>query len=114
MSIKDTLYYQYIREREGSEVIECEDGFLVYCENERSLFIKDTFVKPEARKSGAARYLVSTLEELAREKQKEWIFAHVQMNDPGRHDTLIAAFRIGFELVESGVVFLVIAKRVLN
>jgi predicted GNAT family acetyltransferase len=113
MSIKDTLYYQYIREREGSDVIECPDGFLIYCENEKSLFIKDTFVKPEARKSGAARYLVTALEDVAKEKQKEWIFAHVQMNDPGRHDTLIAAFRIGFELVDANGAFLVIAKRVL-
>ena len=112
MSIKDTLYYQYLKQRNVSEVLENENGFLIYSITKRGAFIEDAFVKPEARKNHVMSGLVSQLESIAQELGIEWIFAHVQIKDPGRRETLVAAFINGFELVDSNEAFLTIAKKI--
>lgn len=110
--IRGSLYYDYIKSREDSDVIESSDGFLIYTTTERGLFIKDAYVKPELRQKSVMSGFVHQLEGIARELCLEWIIAHVQLNDPGRKQTLMAAFKNGFELVDSNNVFLTIAKKV--
>lgn len=110
--IKDTLFYDYLKQRNQSDVLENEDGFLIYSITQRGAFIEDAYVRPEARQKRVMSELVAKLEGIAKELCLEWIVAHVQLKDPGRKDTLIAAFMNGFDLVDSNEAFLTIAKKI--
>lgn len=63
-----SLYAEYIKEREGREIVETADGFATYTWlGEDSCYIVDIYVRPEARKSGVASSLADQVAVLAKE-----------------------------------------------
>lgn len=68
-----SIYADYLKEREGIETLESADGFMTYTLTEDALYIVDVYVRPEARRTGAA----TALEEQAIAKAKEAGRAHL-------------------------------------
>lgn len=98
MKIASTLYAQYIKEREGSEVLESEDGFIVYKISKKECFIVDMFVAKDRRARGAGHALLKSLDALAAKRDCEFITANIHLWDAGASNTLLAALTAGFLL----------------
>jgi len=74
-----SLYSQYITEREGSSIIENEDGFLVYEIGNGWLFIKEIFVTKEKRNSKLASKMADEVVSMAIENGAKIMFSHVDI-----------------------------------
>ena len=94
--INNTLYAQYISEREDALVLENENGFLTYKIMNQECLVINMFIKPALRKKGEGRFLVSELSDIARAKGCLYITANIYLNDGGATKTLISALMAGF------------------
>lgn len=52
-----SLYWDYIFERDQLEVIELEDGFLIYKRFDEHWYVQDFYVRPEKRNTGVGQLL---------------------------------------------------------
>jgi GNAT superfamily N-acetyltransferase len=93
------LYFEYIKEREGTEGIQFNDGFITYRIVDDECYIADMFVKKESRQSGIASKMISKIEEIAKEKNCKSISANIWATDKGNRRTLSGALKLGFEVV---------------
>lgn len=110
--ISDTLYAEYIEEREDAGIIENDVGFLTFKIRDRECFLIDMFVKKSARKSGRGRGLLDSLEAVGRMSGCEVITANIFLQDPNANSTLGAALASGFRLESSANNVLLIAKKI--
>lgn len=60
------LYKNYLKEREGLEVVETYQGFATYKFRGADCYIQDIYVLPEYRKFGVASHLADEIAELAK------------------------------------------------
>lgn len=96
--IKDTLYAQYLKSRLDQEILENENGFLVYKQNGKECYLAEFYVKPESRRAGVAKQLLNQLKNISSEAGCEYIIATVHQFDKHASQTLSAAFALGFKL----------------
>lgn len=61
-----SLFAEYLKEREGKEVLETEVGFAIYSFNGTECYLSDIFVRAGLRRSGAATELADEVSERAR------------------------------------------------
>lgn len=62
-----SLYANYIRERLGDEILETEQGFVIYRYTDPStVYLVDLYVLPDFRKSGVAKDLADRVADVAR------------------------------------------------
>lgn len=61
------LYWQYMKEREGLDVLEVEHGFIMYAKLENQWYITDFFVRPEYRNKGVGQFLWAKFCNMAKE-----------------------------------------------
>jgi hypothetical protein len=110
----DSLYAQYLRERQGVESIWNQNGFIAYKCAGDECFIAELFVEPEARRSGACRELVERVMSVARASGRKVLTGNIHIKDPGHDQTLQAAYALGFKVIgaESGILF--ISKNVME
>ena len=111
MTHADSLYFNYIAEREGLSVIAENDAFLTYRILGEECFIANMFIEPTKRASGLCRTLIEKLSAIAKPKGVTFISATIQLNDSHATKTLIAAFGVGFELVRANQNVLIINKK---
>lgn len=99
--ISETLYARYIGEREGSQIIENENGFITYKINGEECFLVDMYVRMEVRRSGEGRKLLNELIKIAKGHECKFISANIYTVDHGATNTLKAALISGFELLSA-------------
>lgn len=110
--IGQTLYAKYIEEREGAKIIENASGFLTYRIMDREAFILNLYIDSKLRKKGLCRELISILEQKALEEKCEVITGFIQINDPGKNNTMMAALSIGFEIAAANEKQILILKKI--
>jgi hypothetical protein len=110
--IKETLYYQYIKERQGAEVIEDEQGFIVYRINGDECFIVDMNVAPAFRGSSRAGELIRELSEIAVLNGCKFLAGNVHICFENHPQVLAASFKQGFKIIAASGDVLTIAKKV--
>lgn len=108
--IKNTLYAKYIKEREGAEVIENENGFVTYKIVKNECFLINIF--SEKRQNGCARDLIDLLTQEAIDHKCDCITANVYLSDPNVTITTIFALKLGFKIVTANNNVLLIVKEV--
>ncbi len=108
----DSLYAQYIKDRENLESIWEEGSFVTYRVLGKELFISDIFVTPNKRKKGLGGKLIHALEVVARSSECEVITANIFLGDQNANSTLSAAMNCGFKVIKSGSDVLLISKDV--
>ena len=106
--IADTLYAKYILERDGQNIIEDGDGFIIYKVSGAECFIVEMFVNKEARRAGHGRSLIERLASLVPECTI--MTANIWPHKPGSSDALLGALRVGFEVKRADAGVLLIAK----
>lgn len=57
------MYKDYIKEREGLELIYTDKGFCSYEKNGECLFVSDIYIKPEYRKENVAKDMINQIVE---------------------------------------------------
>jgi GNAT superfamily N-acetyltransferase len=62
------LYADYIKEREGKELLELEQGFATYKIRPPECYIVDIYVKPEYRKTGVAATMADFICAIAKDR----------------------------------------------
>ena len=58
------LYSEYIKERENADIVYNDIAFMTYKKDGEGVFIIDAYVKPEHRKTGVARELLTQIENI--------------------------------------------------
>lgn len=96
-----SLYGDYVKEREGRQIIEDENGFAtyVYCGPElKECYIIDIYVKPEMRKSKVASKYADQIAEQAKKDGCTHLSGSVDPRSKGSTDSLSVLLHYGFEL----------------
>jgi GNAT superfamily N-acetyltransferase len=102
------LYAQYVKEREGNEIIAESWGFLEYHIALPFLAIDSIFVAPEMRNRGYARMLADRAEDIAREAGASYLWSQVLVKALNATDSLKAILAYGFKVqgAENGCIIL--------
>lgn len=103
------MYAKYLKEREGSEIVEKVEGFMVLKFLEDSVYLQDIYVLPEFRKQGMGRKMLEELEILARDAGFSSIVGSCCPTANGSTESLKAILACGFKLrnCEKDIIFLV-------
>lgn len=109
--IKDTLYSQYIWEREGAEIIENEVAFIIYKIIDKECMILEMFVDPISRGSNKKREIIEELSSLAIKKGCEGLSGTIDLNAKDASHALSAVLRFGFKVVQAQNNILVLYKK---
>jgi len=75
-----SLYSEYVKEREGLEIIESDQGFVTYQLFDKKCYIIDIYVVPEAREKDLASKMADQVEQIAREEYCETLMGSVCLN----------------------------------
>lgn len=58
----------YVLEREGFETLEAKEGFVIYKINGPECYIRDIYIAPDFRSTGAGKRLADRVSEIAKER----------------------------------------------
>lgn len=114
MMLKQTLYYNYVKDRLGAEILEDDTGFIVYTINNGECFIHEMSVREIVRAQGYGKTLISDLEKIAKENNCHDITANIHLWDKNSSNTLIAALKTGFQVGKANNDVLLIFKNLLG
>lgn len=74
-------------------------GFMTYSIEERGIYIADVYVAPEARKTGVARGMLSTIVAMARGLKLPHVYGTVDCTTKGWRESVAAQEACGFKPV---------------
>lgn len=77
-----SMYAQYLKEREGKEMLEKEHGFLTYRIGLDNVYIVDLYTVPEKRESGYAASMADEVASLALRLGKKYLTGSVSLDAP--------------------------------
>jgi hypothetical protein len=99
--IKDTLYAKYIKARAGEEILENEQGFIVYKFFDKEIFLKDMFIDESARGTSLCRQMIEILSQMGRDHGCEILTATIHLNDERASNTMHSALHVGFKILRA-------------
>jgi|SRR5580698_4575598 GNAT superfamily N-acetyltransferase len=77
-----SLYAEYIKEREGKDIVESEKGFATYqIFDNGDCYIQDIYVAPEFRKTGLAVDMQKEIAQIAKEKGCSALMGSISLDD---------------------------------
>lgn len=94
------MWKSYLKEREGSEVLELEHGFAVIRQLNDCLYLQDIYVKPEHRGTGYGRKILEIVEATAKEMGYKFVLGSCSPKAEGSTVSLKAILACGFELYD--------------
>lgn len=103
-------YAAYTKEKDGREVIENENGFIVYEIKDDLCYIADIYVIPEKRRRNVASDFAYSVETIAKEKGVKRVLGSVVPTANGATESLKAMLEYGFKLQSSQINFLWLEK----
>ena len=93
-------YKEYIKEREGLELLESENGFVTYSMNSECFYLAEIYVRPHVRGSLEAYKLFKRCVQMAKENGCVSILGSVDDTTIGWENSVNLMTRLGF--VRSG------------
>lgn len=108
--LKATLYYGYVKDRLGADILENECGFLVYKISDGECFIVDMYMLDKGQ--GHGRSLIDDLKQIASKESCKYISGNIHLADKNQSNTLAAALAVGFKVVLANSTTLTIAMEV--
>lgn len=91
-------FASYFKERENVETLESEHGFAIYSIRGEECYIRDIYVTPEARKTGAASRMANQITEIAKEKGCKYATGTVCPTANNSTDSLKVLLSYGMKL----------------
>lgn len=105
------LFKEYLKERENKEVIENEYGFIIYKLFDKECFIADFYIKPAFRNTIVLPNFIDQLAKIAKSSECDHISAKLYIADNGHQKTLMAAFKMGFNILSTNNDCIIIIKK---
>jgi len=107
-----SLYADYILEHRGDCTIENANGFATYrfLNNNATVYLVDIYVRPEARKSGAASDLADKVCEIARQKGAKELLGTVVPSARNSTASLKVLLGYGMELQSASADLIIFRK----
>lgn len=96
-----SLYADYLKEIEGAETLELEDGFIAYSFNNDECFIHEVYVRKSARNSNCFRQLGDTVLNLAKDRKCKIIKCEVWTDSKDPTLSLRAVLSYGFKVTKA-------------
>ena len=95
-----SMWADYLKEREGKEVVELEGGFAVYkiTPKDKSVYLEHIYVQPGLRRSGLASRMADQVSKKAREKECSIMYGSNEPTVPGATESMLAQLKYGFKL----------------
>ena len=94
------LLWEYIKEREGKEVVECEDGFALYEIIGRAIYLSDIYVVPEKRRTRVCYDLADKVVEIAKENNCTILLGSIDPKLETKEQSESVLKNYGYEFVE--------------
>ncbi len=92
------MYSRYLKERQGLEVIENDKGFIVYRVEEDCVFISDTYIEPEFRRTRACYDFADSVFKIAKENNKKMVVCQVDISTKNYIASMLVILNYGFEI----------------
>jgi GNAT superfamily N-acetyltransferase len=93
-----SLYADYIKEREGKESLEVEQGFATYEIVNEFCYIEDIYIKPEARKTNLATRIADEITQIAKGRGCKQLLGSVLVGANGDTTSLKVLLAYGMKL----------------
>lgn len=90
----------YYKER-GAEVIQNNDGFVIYWLSEQEAYVEIVYIKPSARRTNAATKLTKSVENIARSSGLQYLTTTVNLNKGNPEVSTMAILRYGFKILKA-------------
>jgi hypothetical protein len=112
--ISETLYANYINEREGFEVLETPKAFVLYKIKDDECFISHAYTHSEVRNQHEMSKLIYDLENISFKRGCLKINASIDLRDKNASHTLLVSLKYGFKVIlaENGI--MIIEKQIRN
>lgn len=107
-----SLYGQYIKEREGKDIIENENGFASFIIRGEECYIENIYVHPDFRKSKVASELANQVVEKAKECGCKFLTGSVRPSAMGSTDSLKVLLAYGFKLLSASQDAIIFVKEI--
>jgi hypothetical protein len=105
-----SLYAQYVREREGREIIEYPEGFVTYSFEGENCYIQDVFVTKDHRRKNICFDLGDRVSRIAKEKGCKALLGSVVPTAKGSTESLKMLIAYGFMIYSSTNNFILLKK----
>lgn len=92
-------YCDYVKEREGRDILEKDYGFATYVYFDETCYIIDVYIKPEARKKGSAYFICEEISAMARDRGCKYLLTSVDPKTNGTTASLYAILSYNFKLL---------------
>lgn len=96
-----SLAAEYMKEREGTETLEKENGFATYKINGTQCYIIDIYVRPDFRKSGLAASMADEIAEIAKSEGCNHLLGSVDTRTQSATTSARVLFSYGFKLLKN-------------
>ena len=96
-----SLYSQYLREREGADLIEFSWGFAVYKMAKDHVYLQDIYVVPEERQNGRGVELMNLVADEARKQGVKTMYGSVAPSTQFSDVMIKIMMGLGFKLHSS-------------
>lgn len=96
-----SLFGDYIKQREGKDIIESDKGFATYSVVKDGIYIEDIFVSADHRHSGEAARMADQIADIAREKGLKRLYGSVSPSANNSTASLKVLLAYGFKLNSS-------------
>lgn len=94
-----SLYAQYVKERTGRGILECEHGFATFeYVGKDTVYIVDIYIVPEKRKSHLAKELADTICQEAVKQGKKYLLGSVDTTAKGAETSIKVLLAYGMRL----------------
>lgn len=106
------MYFEYLKERNGTEAIVKDYGFITYRVQGEECYLADVYVKPDFRSKSKSSELLNDLIARAKDLGCTMITAREPIGDYQSTHSLRCALSLGFEIFSANSEAIVIIKRI--
>jgi GNAT superfamily N-acetyltransferase len=107
-----SLYGQYILEKEGTQILEKDYGYITYKIIEKEIHIFDLFIVKEERNKNLGFILCKELESVAKECGCNYAMATIAMGTKGQTEALKFHLKYGLQLISASKDYIVLGKEI--
>lgn len=106
------FYADFIKEREGLDLLEFPEGFITYQITNDELYVANLYIAPEFRGTPALFRFDKEITKIAVENKCKLISSNIHLNDHGFNRTLRAALKLLFTVVSAHNNSVIVVKKI--
>lgn len=109
--INDTLMKAYLKNQNDADIVEDENGFIIYRIVGEECYISELFVADHAKGTGKCKELINVLSDIARFEKCTFLSGKIHLVHAGANHTLGVALHLGFKVISADQNTIVITKQ---